>query len=744
MRDITLYTASCRGNAKNTYYGVKTVISSIDELRKACAYDHVCAEYKDFSRSKDNFINADCVMFDCDNNHSDEPAEWVTPETIKVALPGTGFYVCYSLNHNKPKNGKSPRPKFHVYFMINSISDEQEYSELKKSIINEYPELHFDTGAKDTARFFYGVSDPQVKLFDGDLFIKNESWELSKDIPEGQRNNTLSLFAGKVLIRYKDTPKAYKLFQNEAEKCIPPLDEVELTTIYNSAKKLMKKVEAQDDYIPPEIFNSEMKLKPGDYSDVGQAEILAREYGEKLRYSPATDYVCYDGVFWEESKPKSHAVAQELTDRQLEEAETAIEKALLQLEKNDGANVLANNSLKKAITTFNKEQLTSYNYLKAAQAYKVFAIKRRDSSNIISALVEAQPKLLITTNDFDAGCFLLNTPIGTYDLRLGLNGLQSHNYSDFITKVTSVVPGNKGADEWKSAIDLFFENNKELVDYVQLIVGLAAIGKVYVEALIIAYGTGRNGKSTFWNTISRVLGTYSSNLSADILTTSSRRNVKPELAEAKGKRLLIAAELEEGNRLSTSNIKQLASTDEITAEKKFKSPFSYTPTHTLVLYTNHLPKVGARDIGTWRRLIVIPFNAKIESSSDIKNYADYLYNTSGEAVLSWIIEGAEKVIAKNYIIKPPECVKDAVEAYREANDWFQHFLDECCEVDKKYKEKSGDLYSTYRAYAINIGDYARSSSDFYTAVENAGFTRRRAKSGRFIEGLKLIENNYSF
>ena len=38
-----------------------------------------------------------------------------------------------------------------------------------------------------------------------------------------------------------------------------------------------------------------------------------------------------------------------------------------------------------------------------------------------------------------------------------------------------------------------------------------------MESLVIAYGEGRNGKSTFWNTIARVLGTYSGNMSADTL-----------------------------------------------------------------------------------------------------------------------------------------------------------------------------------------------------------------------------------
>ena len=35
-------------------------------------------------------------------------------------------------------------------------------------------------------------------------------------------------------------------------------------------------------------------------------------------------------------------------------------------------------------------------------------------------------------------------------------------------------------------------------------------------------------------------------MSADALTVGCKRNVKPEMAELKGKRLIIAAELEEG------------------------------------------------------------------------------------------------------------------------------------------------------------------------------------------------------
>ena len=233
------------------------------------------------------------------------------------------------------------------------------------------------------------------------------------------------------------------------------------------------------------------------------------------------------------------------------------------------------------------------------------------------------------------------------------------------------------------------------------------------------------------------MGSYSGMFSADALTVGCKRNVKPEMAELKGMRLVIAAELEEGMRLNTSVIKQLCSTDSIAAEKKYKDPFKFIPSHTLVLYTNHLPKVGAIDEGTWRRLKVIPFNAKIEGRNDIKNYTDHLVERCGPAVLSWIIEGAEKVIADGFQLREPKCVLDAISSYREDNDWISRFIEECCDVAPEYRAKSGELYSEYRSYCQSVGDFIRHNTDFVHALEEAGFQRKRTSSGVIFRGCRL-------
>lgn len=744
---FTLYHSDSREMPGNCTYAHRIEVTDKDALVQAVSHDYVCAEYRDGYRSNDNFLGSDCLPVDCDNDHSDDPEAWVYPSDVANAFPDVAFAVHYSRNHMKVKAGKAARPKFHVFFSIDRITDAVQYSELKKLVNTIFP--YFDTKALDAARFFFGTQKPEIEIFDGPMtlstFLADDDFDRDMDlgsygdivIPEGSRNATLSHYAGRILKRFGNTEEAHTHFAEVAACCQPPLEQSELDTIWRSAQRFYEKVSAQDGYIPPEQYNQDLQLKPTDYSDVGQATVLSREYEDRLRYSPSTDFLVYNGRFWEESKPKAQAIAQELTTRQLDEADTEIKKATDELMKNGAWELLASMGPKKAAAVFNAEQARSFQKYENATTYRNFAIKRRDSKYISAAMKEVHPMVEIDQKALDADEYLLNTPSATYDLRVGLSSAQDHNAADLITKQTTVDPSDEGMEIWEDALSTFFCGDKDLIRYVQDIAGLSAIGKVCVEGLIIAYGEGRNGKSTFWNTLSRVLGTYSGNMSADTLTVGCKRNVKPELAEVKGKRLIIAAELEEGMRLNTSNVKQLCSTDEIYAEKKYKDPFSFVPSHTLVLYTNHLPKVGALDDGTWRRLIVIPFNAKIEGASDIKNYADYLYEKAGGAILKWIMAGAKRVIGKKFDIKKPAVVDEAIRKYKENNDWLTHFLDDCCEIDPSFSTKSGDVYNAYRSYCMQVGEYIRSTSDFYTALECAGFDRKRSKTARMLFGLQL-------
>ena len=737
---MTIYDAATVGSRSNCVYPNPVTVTDADTMRQAAAFDHVCAAYKQNYRSVDNFLKADCLPMDCDNDHSDDPDDWLTPFDVAMDFPGVGMIFVYSKSHMKQKGKRGPRPRFHVYFICTETTNSEIYSSWKDRLIADYP--YFDDGAKDSARFLFGVKNAAVEVYDGeitiDAFLADSfaEWDAAQgQIPEGSRNKTMSHYAGRIIKRLGNTEEAHKQFLKEAEKCSPPLDDAELVGIWASAVKFGAKVAAQEGYIPPEQYNQDFLLMPEDFSDVGQAIVLSREYMDRLRFSPATDYIVFNGSFWEESQPNAQGIAQELTARQLEEAETEIQRCMKEMSDNGAWAMLAAMGAKKAVAAFSEAQRRSFEKYERAETYRKYAIKRRDTKYISAALKEARPMIQIEQRVLDADEFLLNLPSGTCDLRTG--AVRGHNAQDYITKQTAVDPSGDGMDVWEDALQTFFQEDADLIRYVQEIVGLAAIGKVYIEALVIAYGEGRNGKSTFWNTIARVLGTYSGNMSADTLTVGCKRNVKPELAEAKGKRMIIAAELEEGMRLNTSNVKQLCSTDEIYAEKKYKAPFSYVPTHTLVLYTNHLPRVGAIDQGTWRRLIVIPFNAKIEGKADIKNYSDFLFKMAGGAVLQWIIEGAKRVIAGDYKIVQPKVVQDAIQKYKENNDWLAHFLDDCCEVGDDFEAKSGEFYNAYRSYCLQMGEYTRSTTDFYSALESTGVVRKRTRTGVIIYGLKL-------
>jgi len=737
---FTLHTADCRGNEKNVCYPHECQIGGEADFLAAMPFDHVCAAFQGGRRSVGNFQSADVLVMDCDNDHSDVPAEWVTPEKLEEMLPGANYVLAPSRHDGEVKDGKSPRPRFHVYFPHEPIEDAAEYAGLKRAIQARFP--FFDGNALDAARFIYGHPCEHIVWHEGEMSIEQMvlACQTETSIPQGQRNSTLSHFAGKLVKRYGATERAHEIFLEKAAKCEPPLSDEELGKIWHSAEGFARRVQGQPGYVPPEEYEfPRVSLKPADYSDIGQAKVLAREYRDELKYTPATDYLRYDGVTWNESRAQAIGAMEEFLDLQLADAQDEVKAAVKELTDLG----VAQEKLAKGGRTLEKEiteaQMKVYARYQSAMGYLAFVQKRRDMKYVLSALQAARPMLEIKVDDLDHDAFLLNTPDGAYDLRLGLVGRKEHTPSDYATKVTSVAPGKKGTQIWQDAIGMFFCGDIELMEYVQQIVGLAAVGKVYVESLIIAYGDGRNGKSTFWNTIARVLGTYSGNISADTLTVGCKRNVKPELAEAKGKRMLIAAELDEGMRLNTSLIKQLCSTDAVQAEKKYKDPFHFTPSHTLVLYTNHLPRVGANDPGTWRRLLVIPFDAVIEGNSDTKNYSDYLFEQAGPAVLSWVIEGAQKVIQSGFHLPKPACVANAVNAYRDNNDWLGHFLEDCCLQDKTYHERSGQLYNAYRAYAASTGEYVRSTTDFYSAMELRGFTKRKTKKGMVLEGLMLLE-----
>ena len=185
-------------------------------------------------------------------------------------------------------------------------------------------------------------------------------------------------------------------------------------------------------------------------------------------------------------------------------------------------------------------------------------------------------------------------------------------------------------------------------------------------------------------------------------------------------------------------VKRLCSTDTVTAERKYRDPFLFRPTHSAVLFTNHLPKISADDAGTWARLVVVPFAASFRGEKgEIKNYTEYLYQRCGGAVLQWMIDGARAFLSNGGEIEPPECVRAAIEAYKTESDWLTEFLTAECELGR-YQQPSGELYACYRDFCDRSGEYQRSGKTFKEALAAKGFEAKKIRSGIVIVGLRII------
>lgn len=564
MMELRLWCAKTKGNEKNCMYPDEAKCETADQLKEAIRLDHVCAEYKNGRRSNQNFLRSTVIVMDCDNDHSNDPQDWITPEALKDELKEVAFAITFSRHHMMAKGDVSARPRFHVYFQVPEITDPESYAAAKRRIYEAYP--FFDGNALDASRFIYGVDTDSVIWNNGRLTIGQflQQSSIQRVIHEGSRNSTMSRFAGRVVKRYGYNETSYQIFLEEAAKCEPPLADEELDHIWHSASRFAKTVASQPGYVPPSEYNSAMpagSMKPEDFSDIGEARALQKEYGNELRFNTATDYLRYNGIFWDESVEAAVGATEEFLDLQLADAKRAVFSSADALKKAGEDPDFIKAGGKRAVEKLSEEKQKLYQVWLDATKYLAFVMKRRDYKYIKSALETLKPMVSVPFEDLDKQEFLINTPEGTYDLRQGMDGRREHKAEDLLTKVTLVEPGDKGADLWQDMLQKTFQGDQELIEYVQEIMGLSIIGKVYVEALVIAIGSGRNGKSTFFNTISRVLGSYSGHLSADTLTVGCKRNVKPEMAELKGKRLIIAAELEEGTRLNTSIVKQLSSTD---------------------------------------------------------------------------------------------------------------------------------------------------------------------------------------
>ena len=413
---FTIYTANCTGNEKNTLYPNQRVITCEGDLKKSITADHVCAKYKNNHRCNTNFIVSDVIPMDCDNDHSENPDEWITPEFLADNLCDVAFAVTYSRHHMLAKGNQSARPRFHVYFPTAPCNNETVYKSTKEKIQKELS--FFDEGALGASRFLFGCPS-DVVWHEGSLSI--EDWltlmKSNRNIPQGQRNSTMSRMAGKLVKRFGATDESYQKFLEKAAECEPPLPDEELETIWKSACKFGKKVASQEGYISPEEYGKHT-LIPDDFSDVGEARTFVDSFSDEVSFTIATDYLRYNGTYWEESEHAVTLAMIEHTDIQLAEAEKQVEASLLKLENLGIARDTAINGGKKFRDGLVGEQAEAYKQYQYYVAFKAFVMKYRHIRSMSNALDAAKPLVLHNPDELDSNPMLLNTPVRLLSSRI--------------------------------------------------------------------------------------------------------------------------------------------------------------------------------------------------------------------------------------------------------------------------------------------------------------------------------------
>ena len=461
---------------------------------------------------------------------------------------------------------------------------------------------------------------------------------------------------------------------------------------------------------PENVFDRKVDLErfSGDLTELGLSIMMADTYGYGLLYNGAFGWMFWDGTKW------------------LVNAEAEVNMLV---------NRFTDDLYKRALV---KLQLAQDKDSKKAAADELKIIKKQRSD---SGLKHLASRMEINANEsrvetFDADPWALNTPAGIIDLKTGELG--PHNPKARCTKCTAVSVGDTGEQMWMDFIRHITGGNVDFANYLQALMGMAAIGKVYEEGLVISYGPGGNGKSTFFGVIKDVLGDYAKTLNADVLVAARGTKIDQSFVAAlRGARLVIMGETEESATMSSAQLKRITSQDVIAARSLYKDPIEFIPTHTTVMHTNHLPRLNSVDGGVKRRIAVAPFPATLSPNEVITDYKGILLSQCGPAILKWIVQGAVRFYSNGCKLEKPENVLQATRNYLDEEDWLANFLEESCEEGEDLTVRAQDLLNAYTCWANQNNYRPKRGRDFAVALESKGFEKDRDRNGSFWRGLSL-------
>ena len=372
--------------------------------------------------------------------------------------------------------------------------------------------------------------------------------------------------------------------------------------------------------------------------------------------------------------------------------------------------------------------------------------KSRSHNSKINMIKESEHKVPILPSQMDTDIRLFNTPRGIINLKNGK--IFPHNSKEYITKINYVeYTENAKCPEWIKFLNSIFNNDQELIKYIQKAIGYSLTGSTKEQCMFILYGNGRNGKTTFINVINEIMGEYAINIQPEtIMVRNNNGGANSDIARLKGARFVTSVEPNKGMRLNEGLVKQLTGDDRVTARRLYEDEFEFKPEFKLWLSTNHKPIISGTDLGIWRRLHLIPFTVEIPDDKIDKNLKSKLKKEL-TGILRWAIEGC--LLWQKEELGIPAVVKQATKEYRNEMDVISAFVEECIEVNNSSKVGASELYEVYKKWASDNNEYEMSSRKFgiemtkrFEKVKIGGFFYKSIKIKQEYEQYSIsIKNN---
>ena len=337
--------------------------------------------------------------------------------------------------------------------------------------------------------------------------------------------------------------------------------------------------------------------------------------------------------------------------------------------------------------------------------------------------------------DFNNNPFLFHVQNGVVDLKTGK--LCPHDRTLLNTQICDLVYDSSAqCPKWLEFLHQITEGNQELIDYLQRMAGYCLTGSCREQAMFVLHGSGQNGKGVFTRILLSVLGKYGGSSDQSLIMS---KHPDPYLAVCLyGRRCSILQETDEGARLNENRVKELTGDDPITARKLYQDFWTFTPTHKLILCTNHKPLILGSENGIWRRIKMIPFKV-VFKDADIHLENKLRAELCG--ILRWCIEGAGKYFERG--LAAPEAITRDTEEYREEMDIVGQWIDECCSVEETATAKFEELYASLRIYSESHGYPVLKNSAFVAKLKERGIHRVRDGNVRLWQGLRTVDTDFN-